>query len=110
MNNEYIEIEAITRLLESADDKEQLAGRQAAGHFVKLLQRQGSEITQIQALRRDLQRLPPRHPLRRQIAEEIYNPVHFHQSAALRAAQRLLKDLPQKDSTAGNQMQGDSVV
>lgn len=98
MNSEYIEIDAIRRLQQAFDYEEAQAGQQAAGHYEKLLQRQGSEIAQIQALRRDLKHLPPRHPLRREIAAEIYRQVQFHQSAAVRAAQRLLKDLPQQNN------------
>lgn len=85
-------IEAVSTLAQSIDSWDAVTGRHLAEHFERLQRRQESELAQLRAIRRDLQRLPADHPLRRQIAEEIFSQVRFHQTAALRAARRLILD------------------
>lgn len=89
---EHYQIEAVSKLTSSIDSLHSATGKRIAEHYERLQKRQDSELAQIRKLRRDLQRLPTGHPLRQQIAREIYAQVHFHLSNALRTARRLIED------------------
>ena len=94
MNSEYIELEAIKQLELSADFDEQRAGELLAKRFERLVKRQGSELAQLTALRRDLRRLPPGP--RRAVAEGIADQVRTNNGRALRIADKMLDDIPRR--------------
>lgn len=89
---EHPTAEAIARLRKSIDSWDAVTGKRLASHFERLQRKQESELAQLRAIRRDLQRLPLEHPLRKQIAKDIFGQVRFHQAAAQRTARRLIQD------------------
>ncbi len=91
MNSDYLELDAISRLQLSFNPQEYYAGRRLAKRFEKLLKHQGGELTQLAALRKQLEGLPP-GPARQAVALGIARQVLANNSRAQRTANKILRD------------------
>ena len=91
MNSDYYELEDISRLQLSFNPLECWTGRRLAKRFEKLLKHQGGELTQLAALRKQLDELPPGEA-RQAVAQGITRQVLANSGRALRIVNKILRE------------------